>query len=77
MVSDIYTVLRIDGDNTICDRRETHEQKTFRLDEIVVSNRLFLYVILNAMFLTEENDLRCTFVIKILVFLIGTGSMRL
>lgn len=35
-VSDIYTVLRIDGDNTICDRRETHEQKTFRLDEIVV-----------------------------------------
>lgn len=35
-VSDIYTVLRIDGDNAICDRRETHEQKTFRLDEIVV-----------------------------------------
>ena len=35
-VSDIYTVLRIDGDNAMCDRRETHEQKTFRLDEIVV-----------------------------------------
>lgn len=35
-VSDIYTVLHIDGDNAICDRRETHEQKTFRLDEIVV-----------------------------------------
>lgn len=35
-VSDIYTVLRIDGDNAICDRRETHEQKTFKLDEIVV-----------------------------------------
>lgn len=35
-VSDIYTVLRTDGDNAICDRRETHEQKTFRLDEIVV-----------------------------------------
>ena len=35
-VSDIYTVLCIDDDNAICDRRETHEQKTFRLDEIVV-----------------------------------------
>ncbi len=35
-VSDIYTVLHIDGENAICDRRETHEQKTFRLDEIVV-----------------------------------------
>lgn len=35
-VSDIYTVLNIDGANVICDRRETHEQKTFRLDEIVV-----------------------------------------
>ncbi len=35
-VSDIYTVLHIDGDNAICDRRETHEQKTFRLGEIVV-----------------------------------------
>lgn len=35
-VSDIYTVLRIDDDNVICDRRETHEQKSFRLDEIVV-----------------------------------------
>lgn len=35
-VSDIYTVLRIDGNEVFCDRRETHEQKTFRLDEIVV-----------------------------------------
>ena len=35
-VSDIYTVLHIDGESAICDRRETHEQRTFRLDEIVV-----------------------------------------
>ena len=28
-VSDIYTVLKIDGDTVLCDRRETHEQKTF------------------------------------------------
>ena len=34
-VSDIYTVIKIDGDDVLCDRRETHEQKTFRLDEIV------------------------------------------
>lgn len=34
-VSDIYTVMKIDGDDVLCDRRETHEQKTFRLDEIV------------------------------------------
>lgn len=34
-VSDIYTVVKIDGDEVICDRRETHEQKNFKLDEIV------------------------------------------
>ena len=34
-VSDIYTVMNIDGDDVLCDRRETHEQKTFRLDAIV------------------------------------------
>ncbi len=35
-VSDIYTVIKIDSDEAICDRRETHEQKTFKLDELVV-----------------------------------------
>lgn len=34
-VSDIYTVINIDGDEVQCDRRETHEQKTFKLDELV------------------------------------------
>ena len=34
-VSDIYTVVKIDGDEVQCDRRETHEQKTFKLDELV------------------------------------------
>ena len=34
-VSDIYTVVKIDGEEVQCDRRETHEQKTFRLDELV------------------------------------------
>ena len=34
-VSDIYSVLNIDGDYVQCDRRETHEQKTFKLDELV------------------------------------------
>lgn len=34
-VSDIYTVMKIAGDDVLCDRRETHEQKTFRLDELV------------------------------------------
>ena len=34
-VSDIYTVMNIDGDDVQCDRRETHEQKTFKLDELV------------------------------------------
>ena len=35
-VSDIYTVLKIDGKEVLCDRRETHKQKTFQLDELVV-----------------------------------------
>ena len=35
-VIDIYTVMNIDGDEVQCDRRETHEQKTFKLDELVV-----------------------------------------
>lgn len=34
-VSDIYTVLGLDGGEVICDRRETHEKKTFNLNEIV------------------------------------------
>ena len=35
-VSDIYTVLLIEGEEILCDRRETHEQVTFQKDEIVV-----------------------------------------
>lgn len=35
-VSDIYTVLKIDGDNVLCDRRETHQKITFQMNEIVV-----------------------------------------
>lgn len=34
-VSDIYTVLKIDGSTVLCDRRETHEQVTFQMGEIV------------------------------------------
>jgi adenine-specific DNA-methyltransferase len=34
-VSDIYIVIKIDGEEVLCDRRETHEQKTFQLDELV------------------------------------------
>ena len=34
-VSDIYEVLRIDGSDVYCDRKETHERKTFKLDELV------------------------------------------
>lgn len=34
-VSDIYTVLKVDGDAVLCDRRETHEQKTFQMSDIV------------------------------------------
>lgn len=35
-VSDIYTVVKIDDAEVLCDRRETHEQKTLQLDELVV-----------------------------------------
>lgn len=35
-VSDIYTVIKIDGNNVLCDRRETHENRNFKLDELVV-----------------------------------------
>ncbi|MDO4649005.1 MAG: site-specific DNA-methyltransferase [Eubacteriales bacterium] len=35
-VSDIYIVMSIEGDTVICDRRETHEQKNFNLNELVV-----------------------------------------
>lgn len=34
-VSDIYTVLKIEGSAVLCDRRETHEQVTLQMDEIV------------------------------------------
>lgn len=34
-VSDIYTVMNIDDDEVQCERRETHEQKTFKLDDLV------------------------------------------
>lgn len=34
-VSDIYTVINIDGDEVQCDRRETHEKKIFKLDDLV------------------------------------------
>lgn len=34
-VSDIYEVLKIDGDDVCCDRKETHERKSFKLDELV------------------------------------------
>ena len=34
-VSDLYAVVKMDGAEVLCDRRETHEQKTFKLDEIV------------------------------------------
>lgn len=35
-VRDIYTVLKIDGDAVLCDRRETHEQVTFQMNDLVV-----------------------------------------
>ncbi len=35
-VNDIYIVLSIDGDDVQCDRKETHEQATFKLDDLVV-----------------------------------------
>ncbi len=34
-VSDIYEVLKMDGDDVYCDRKETHERKTFKLDDLV------------------------------------------
>lgn len=34
-VSDVYSVINIDGEDVQCDRRETHEQKIFKLDELV------------------------------------------
>ena len=34
-VKDIYTVLKIDGEEVLCDQRETHEQKIFQLDDLV------------------------------------------
>lgn len=34
-VSDIYTVIKIEGNKVLCDRRETHENETFQLDELV------------------------------------------
>ncbi len=34
-VSDIYTVLKIEGSAVLCNRRETHKQVTFQMDEIV------------------------------------------
>ena len=34
-VSDIYIVLKIAGDTVLCDRRETHEEKTFQMSDIV------------------------------------------
>lgn len=35
-VRDIYTVLKIDGSDVICESRNTHEQSTFQMNEIVV-----------------------------------------
>ena len=35
-VRDIYTVLKIDKNTVLCDRRETHEQVSFLVDELVV-----------------------------------------
>ena len=34
-ICDIYIVLKINGEEALCDRKETHEQKIFRLDELV------------------------------------------
>lgn len=34
-VSDIYEVLKIDSEDVYCDRKDTHERKTFKLDELV------------------------------------------
>ncbi len=34
-VNDVFTVLKIDGDKALCNCRETHQERTFQLDEIV------------------------------------------
>ncbi len=34
-VSDIFTVLKIDGSSVLCDNKETHEQVTFNMEELV------------------------------------------
>ncbi|WP_275935283.1 DNA methyltransferase, partial [Clostridium botulinum] len=34
-VNDFYVVLKIDGEEALCDHRETHEKKTFALNELV------------------------------------------
>jgi adenine-specific DNA-methyltransferase len=34
-ICDIYIVLKINGEEALCDRKKTHEQKIFRLDELV------------------------------------------
>lgn len=35
-VSDIYNVLKVDGNDAVCDQRDTHERITFQLNELVV-----------------------------------------
>lgn len=35
-VSDIYNVLRVDGNEVVCDQRDTHERVIFHLNELVV-----------------------------------------
>ncbi|HBZ02217.1 MAG TPA: site-specific DNA-methyltransferase [Lachnospiraceae bacterium] len=34
-VSDIYEVLKIEGDDVLCDRKETHDETIFKMDELV------------------------------------------
>lgn len=34
-VNDIYVVLNIDGDDVLCDRKDSHEKNTFKMDELV------------------------------------------
>lgn len=35
-VSDIYEVLKIDSDDVYCVRKETHERKAFKLNDLVL-----------------------------------------
>lgn len=35
-VGDIYTVMRIDGDEVLCEHRETHRQEIFKVNKLVV-----------------------------------------